>query len=120
MRHAVQLLLLFSLAAGLVSPSVGIAQTDIPCPPDNSARIDVVFLLDTTGSMSGLIAAAKAKIWSIADQLAEGRPEPHIRMGLVAYRDRGDAYVTRKQDLTDDIDDLYGHLTALQAAGGGD
>ena len=31
------------------------------------ARIDVVFVLDTTGSMSGLIEGAKAKIWSIAN-----------------------------------------------------
>ena len=93
-----------------------------PCDraPGQGAEIDAVFLLDTTGSMSGLIATAKEKIWRIADQLAEGEPEPDIRMGLVAYRDRGDDYVTRVFDLTDDLDQLYGHLTSFEAAGGGD
>ena len=52
-------------------------------------RIDVVFALDTTGSMSGLIEGAKQKIWSIADKLVSGNPRPEVRMGLVAYRDLG-------------------------------
>jgi hypothetical protein len=34
----------------------------------------VAFVLDTTGSMSGLIDGAKRKIWSIANQLASGQP----------------------------------------------
>ena len=52
-------------------------------------RIDVVFALDTTGSMGGLIAAAKEKIWSIASTMASANNAPEIRVGLVAYRDRG-------------------------------
>lgn len=31
----------------------------------NQSRIEAVFVLDTTGSMSGLIRAAKEKIWSL-------------------------------------------------------
>jgi hypothetical protein len=85
-----------------------------------SPAIDVIFVLDTTGSMSGLIEGAKQKIWSIADQMAGGHPSPHIRIGLVAYRDRGDAYVTRRFDLTSDLDAVYGQLMQLQAGGGGD
>ena len=33
-------------------------------------KVEVVFVLDTTGSMSALIAAAKEKIWSIATTMA--------------------------------------------------
>jgi Mg-chelatase subunit ChlD len=69
-------------------------------------RIDVVFALDTTGSMSGLIEGAKQKIWSVASAMADGRPTPRIRIGLVGYRDRGDDYVTRTTDLTEDIDEV--------------
>jgi Mg-chelatase subunit ChlD len=83
-------------------------------------RIDVVFALDTTGSMGGLIQAAKEKIWSIATTMASAQPAPVIRMGLVAYRDRGDAYVTRVVDLSDDLDSLYATLMDFQAGGGGD
>jgi outer membrane murein-binding lipoprotein Lpp len=41
-------------------------------------------------------------------------------MGLVAYRDRGDAYVTRIVDLSSDLDSMYATLMDFQADGGGD
>ena len=84
------------------------------------SRIDVVFALDTTGSMGGLIQAAKEKIWSIASSMAQANPAPEIRMGLVAYRDRGDSYVTRVIDLSADLDSVYASLMDFQAGGGGD
>ena len=83
-------------------------------------KIDVVFVLDTTGSMSGLIQTAKEKIWSIATTMASAQQTPEIRIGLVAYRDRGDAYVTKVVDLSDDLDSVYATLMDFQADGGGD
>lgn len=83
-------------------------------------RIEVVFALDTTGSMSGLIHAAKEKIWAIANTLASTEPAPIIKIGLVGYRDRGDAYVTKRTNLTDDLDSIYSKLIAFRADGGGD
>jgi len=70
--------------------------------------------------MSGLIAAAKEKIWAIANTLASAKPTPEIKMGLVGYRDRGDAYVTQLTDLSDDLDAVYTKLMGFQAQGGGD
>jgi Mg-chelatase subunit ChlD len=83
-------------------------------------KVEVVFALDTTGSMGGLIAAAKEKIWSIATTLASSDPAPEIRMGLVAYRDRGDRYVTKVIPLSDDLDSIYATLMDFKANGGGD
>ena len=60
------------------------------------AVIDVVFVLDTTGSMSSLIEGAKQKIWAIANAIATAQPTPRIRMGLVAYRDRGGTPTSRR------------------------
>jgi Mg-chelatase subunit ChlD len=88
-----------------------------PLPPAGRA-IEVVFVLDTTGSMSGLLEGAKRKIWTIADAMGGGGVP--VRIGLVAYRDRGDAYVTLRRDLTDDLDSLWGELRELRAEGGGD
>jgi Mg-chelatase subunit ChlD len=82
--------------------------------------VDVVFVLDTTGSMSGLIQTAKEKIWSIASTMASAQPTPDIRIGLVGYRDRGDEYVTRIVDLDEDLDSVYAALMEFQAGGGGD
>jgi len=83
-------------------------------------RIEVVFILDTTSSMSGLIEAAKEKIWSIATTMASAEQTPDIRMGLVAFRDRGDSYVTRVLDLSQDLDSMYASLMDFRAQGGGD
>ncbi len=83
-------------------------------------RIEVVFILDTTSSMSGLIQAAKEKIWSIATTMASAEQTPDIKMGLVAFRDRGDAYVTKVLDLSQDLDSMYAKLMDFNARGGGD
>ncbi len=97
-------------------------QIDPPIRHHVTARpkIDVVFVLDTTGSMSGLIQTAKEKIWSIATTMASAQPTPEIRIGLVAYRDRGDSYVTKVVDLSADLDSVYATLMDFEANGGND
>lgn len=83
------------------------------------ARLEMVFVIDTTGSMGGLLEAAKQRIWGIVNDVIR---ETHssVRVGLVAYRDRGDAYVTQVLPLTEDLDKVYMTLMDYQAAGGGD
>jgi uncharacterized protein YegL len=88
--------------------------------PVTKPRIEATFVLDTTGSMSGLIEGAKQKIWTIASEMANAQERPEIRLGLIAYRDRGDEYVTRRFPLSPDADALYATLQSLVAAGGGD
>ena len=83
-------------------------------------KVEVCFVLDTTGSMGGLIQGAKDKIWSIANEMVATKPTPEIKFGLIGYRDRGDDYVTKVSALSDDLDDIYGKLTEFQAGGGGD
>jgi hypothetical protein len=89
-------------------------------PDSVQSRIQIVFALDATGSMSGLIDAAKEKIWSIAGSLAQADPAPDIEIGLLFYRDRGDVFVTRQVALSGDIDDVYEKLMQINADGGGD
>ena len=112
-------LLLTALGSGTLSAAAGTDHSDAIIPSERPA-VEVVFVLDTTGSMGGLIAAAKDKIWSIANTLASADPAPLIRMGLVGYRDRGDTYVTVATPLSDDLDAVYTHLMQFQADGGGD
>src|SRR5215217_6762964 len=87
---------------------------------ESKPRIEVCFVLDTTGSMGGLIEGAKQKIWSIANEMISAQPTPELKLGLIGYRDRGDDYVVKSFGLTDDIDAIYGHLRDFQAGGGGD
>src|SRR5262245_9474977 len=100
---------------GLCLPAVS-----APQPAAKKPKVEVVFCLDTTGSMGGLIQGAKDKIWSICNQIAGGKPVPDLKVGLVAYRDRGDDYVTKVFDLSDDLDAIHGHLKKFEAKGGGD
>lgn len=115
------LLLAALVAAGLASLS-NLSAHDAVVPGQRMARprMEVVFVLDTTGSMSGMIAGAKQKIWAIANKLKSARPTPEIRFGLVGYRDRRDAYVTRVFGLTGNLDEVYTNLHAFEAQGGGD
>src|SRR5262245_9544186 len=93
-----------------------------PAKNPQKPQVEVVFCLDTTGSMGGLIDAAKQKIWSICNQIAAGKPTPELKVGLVAYRDRGanEEYVTKVFDLTADLDAIHTHLMGFRAAGGAD
>jgi len=104
--------LVFALAALSLSSALSGAMA--------KPAVEVAFVLDTTGSMGGLIEGAKRKIWSIATAIVDSNPDADIRMGLVAYRDIGDDYVTRTFELTTDIQDLYANLLLLKARGGGD
>jgi Mg-chelatase subunit ChlD len=83
-------------------------------------HIDVVFVLDATGSMGDEIEPVKQHIWNIANQIAAGNPRPELRVGLVVYRDRGDAEPTRMVALTGDLDRMHGALMGVTAQGGGD
>jgi len=88
-------------------------------PPVQDKRVQVVFALDATGSMSGLIGTAKEKIWSIASSFAQDTTT-QVEVGLIFYRDRGDAFITKKIQLSADLDDVYEQLMTITADGGGD
>ncbi len=104
----------------ILGMTVGAFAKEIEVPAVDRSRIEVVFVIDTTGSMSGLIDGAKQKIWAIANTLASAKPTPDIKIGLVGYRDRGDAYITKRTALTGDLDKVYRDLMDYQAGGGGD
>lgn len=83
-------------------------------------QLDMLFLLDTTGSMGDELNRIQETIDSIAQRIDDFTPHPELRFGLVAYRDRGDEYVTRTYDFTTDVDSFRDQLNALTADGGGD
>ncbi len=93
-----------------------------PIAREEAATVELVFVLDTTGSMGGLLEGAKTKIWSIVNGIMQQRKQQNVqvRVGLIAYRDRGDDYVTKVTPLTSDLDEVYAQLMSLRAQGGGD
>jgi hypothetical protein len=95
-------------------------QSPFANPSGGAAKVDAVFVLDSTGSMSGLIEGAKRKVWAIAQAILSGDPKPQVRFGLISYRDLGDEYVTKVFDLNADLDKVYENLRDFKANGGGD
>ena len=91
-----------------------------PQLPPGQRTLEMVFVLDTTGSMGGLIEGAKQRIWGIVNEAMQSPSRPSVRVGLVAYRDNGDQYVTQVLPLTDDLDRVYTTLMQYRAEGGGD
>ena len=115
------------VAAALLSPWNGggavVEEPSRPTPTteDSAARqIDVVFAVDTTASMGGLIEGAKRTVWSIANHIKQSDQHADVHVGLVAYRDIGDDYVTRDFPLSGDLDAMFVELSSYRAAGGGD
>jgi hypothetical protein len=83
-------------------------------------HIDLAFCIDTTGSMQSEIENVKAKTKELVAKLAGGKPSPVIRVGLVAFRDHGDDYVTKVFPFSEDIDKVVKDISSLKADGGGD
>lgn len=85
-------------------------------------RVDLVLALDTSGSMDGLIDSARAKLWDVVNLLAQQRPQPVLRVGLISYGNdshpSGAGWVRTESDLTTDLDAVYAKLFALRTNGG--
>lgn len=82
--------------------------------------LDLVLVIDSTGSMSGPIAAARREALSLIDFLEA--IEPRCRLGIVAYRDRGadEEYLLRTFPLSSDRTAAMEFLKRVEANGGGD
>ena len=84
------------------------------------AALDILFILDTTGSMGEEIDRLKATLEIIHLNLTSISPKVKVRFGLVLYKDKGDDYVTKVTPLTDDVDSFIADLNLVKADGGGD
>jgi Mg-chelatase subunit ChlD len=103
----------------MAGPEQTIVMADLK---DNTGPValDLVFLLDATGSMGDEIAEIKATVASIARRIEQLPGSTAPRFGLVAFRDQGDDYVTRSWDFTGDTGQFGVNLANVTAGGGGD
>ena len=83
-------------------------------------RLDLFFLIDTTGSMADEIEQLRENIRAIAGQIDALPSQPNVRYGMTVYRDRGDVYTTRTFEFTPDVEFFAEGLSEVVADGGGD
>lgn len=82
--------------------------------------VDVLFLLDATGSMGDEIDRLKTQVDSVAERVAALEGAPDVRFGMTLYRDEGDAFVAATRDFTSDVQAFRADLADVVADGGGD
>lgn len=117
-----------AVALLLGSLGSGAARADVP-PPDPVGKrpqparkaIDLALCLDTSGSMQGLIDAARQRMWEVVNELATATPTPVLRVALLTYGSEGteaDGFVVVRTPFTTDLDLVSEKLFALGTNGG--
>ena len=85
-------------------------------------NFDVVFLVDSTDSMSSYIQSAKEETKNIAQELNNIYPNKNFKYWYIFYRDPIDSEYDIHEiiDLTNDIDSIATKIREIKAYGGGD
>ena len=82
--------------------------------------VDLLFVLDVTGSMGEELERLKTSIEIINLNIASLNIKPDVRFGMVSYRDQDDDFVTKLIPFTGDLQAFQNELSNLSAKGGGD
>jgi hypothetical protein len=83
-------------------------------------KVDIMFVVDATGSMGDEIAYLKVELNDIISKVKKSHKDLDVNLGSVFYRDKTDAYLTRKTPLSNDISKTIDFIAKQQAGGGGD
>jgi hypothetical protein len=81
--------------------------------------IQIMFVIDTTGSMGDEINYLKKEIADVIARI-EAQTNAEVLLAIMVYRDTKDAYLTDYSDFTSDIDLQQAYLSKQYAQGGGD
>ncbi len=80
----------------------------LPTRPEKGTPIDIVFVIDISGSTGGILSSVRGKFWEIQNELARLEPVPNYRLGIVCAGrpsfKKENNYVQVISDLTNDID----------------
>ncbi len=86
-------------------------------------RLDLVFLIDETGSMGSYIGQVQRHLLNLIRALKQSPLCQELRLGLVTYRDhppQDRSFVTRVVPLTENVEEISQGVARMHADGGGD
>lgn len=122
MKTSVKTFVLSFLFLGLISCGNANASEK---HPKKKNTIKVALLLDTSGSMSGLINQAKAQLWEIVNELSYakcGNDKPNLEIALYEYgNDRissESGFIRKVLHFSTDLDEISERLFSLTTNGG--
>lgn len=99
--------------------SQGPNQITLPLSGSDQQQIDIMFVVDATGSMGDELEYLKVELNDVLNRASQNMGAS-VRSASVFYRDEGDAYVTRVSPFTSDIETTVNFVKAQSAEGGGD
>lgn len=125
-RRLVCGLIIAALLAGPWGPRLSAAEPAPDAPPAAAKpKIQMAILLDTSGSMQGLINQARAHIWKIVNEFATAKlngVQPTFEVALYEYGksslDEKEGFIRLIQPLTNDLDKVSEELFKLETNGG--
>lgn len=86
-----------------------------------SNTLDLMFVVDTTGSMGDELEYLKVELQDVIDRVeAAGQQTLNLRLSVNFYRDHGDEYVVRSFPFSTDVPAVLAQLAAQRSDGGGD
>jgi len=128
MKIAGTLIAIALVIAGIAGVATMTATPAKPVTPPAAPKkplIQVAILLDTSGSMTGLIDQARTQLWRVVNEFATGKRDgqtPDIQVALYEYGNDGlpaeQGYIRRILPLTTDLDKVSEELFALTTNGG--
>ncbi len=107
-----------------IAPSYAQPETNTQLPT-GTRKIQMAILFDASGSMNGLLSQAKARMWSIVNELTSLRYDsiiPSVEIALYSYGNDGhptsDYFVKQLVPLTTDLDLISEKLFSITTNGG--
>ncbi len=107
-----------------IAPAAAPVPTEKPAPPERPL-VQIALLLDTSGSMGGLISQAKQQLWQIVNEFIAARQDgvaPRVEVALYQYGNdqlpSENGWIEQLSPLTQDLDQVSEKLFALGTSGG--
>ena len=124
MRFLKPLALLMAITLASVAPA---KEADVSKSASKKEKplVQIAILLDTSGSMQGLIEQAKSQLWRIVNEFTKAKQDgvsPQVEVALYEYGKSSltaaSGWVRKIQALTTDLDKISEELFALRTNGG--
>ncbi|CAM4001312.1 VWA domain-containing protein [Paenibacillus alkaliterrae] len=102
-------------------PQQGSVKVDLGNGAALSQQVDVMFVVDTTGSMEDELNYLEAELKDVVKRISDQQANQlGIRISANFYRDKHDDYIVKPYPFTTDINKVIDQFSMQKAQGGGD
>ena len=101
-------------------PTEGALEVTVEAVGVKVESLDLMLMVDTTGSMSDELTYLKKELENVIERVADAGKTLSINVSVNFYRDETDDYVVRPFEFTSNIQKAIANLNAQSTDGGGD